>query len=163
FDFDSIIWMIEDGWGKIDIACPECGPTKSKSASQKRKVLAVWRDSPDFVGYHCARCGLRGSAQRHGTSADVDPQRRAALRAAAEARDADHDAQQRRKANWMWQRSHSIQGTPAETYLRSCRAIGCDLPATLRFLPPYRSDHHPAMIAAFGMAEEPEPGKLRIP
>jgi len=160
-DFDSIISMIGDGWGKVDIACPEFGPTKRTSANRKRKVCRVWRDSPDFIGYYCCRCGLKGFVRRHGMQPDIDRQELEKLRAEAAARDADHAALQQRKAKWMWQRARAIQMTPAEAYLRS-RGISSDLPATLRFLAPHSPEHRPAMIAAFGMAEEPEPGTLCV-
>jgi hypothetical protein len=32
---------------------------------------------------------------------------------------------------------------------------------TVGFLPPQKSEHHPALIASFGLAREPEPGVLR--
>jgi hypothetical protein len=160
-DFDVMISLIADRYGKIDIACPECGPTRRTSANRKRKVCRVWRDNPDFIGYHCCRCRLKGSVRRHGAQHDINWKELEKLRAEAAARDADYAALQQRKARWMWQRACPIQRTPAETYLRS-RGIGCDLPMTLRFLAPDRPGRHPAMIAAFGMAEEPEPGTLCI-
>jgi hypothetical protein len=65
------------------------------------------------------------------------------------------------KAQWLWAKRQPIAGSIAETYLRSARGYGGPLPATLGFLPS-RGDHPPAMIAAFGMATECEPGVLRI-
>jgi hypothetical protein len=65
-------------------------------------------------------------------------------------------------ARWLWAKRKPISGSIAETYLRSARGYGGRLPETLGFLPG-RGDHPPAMIAAFGMAIEPEePGKLAI-
>jgi hypothetical protein len=65
-------------------------------------------------------------------------------------------------ARWLWAKRKPISGSIAETYLRSARSYGGRLPETLGFLPG-RGDHPPAMIAAFGMAIEPdEPGKLAI-
>jgi hypothetical protein len=64
-------------------------------------------------------------------------------------------------AQWLWQRSQPIVGTLAERYLRGARKIDGDFPATLRFLPA-SGQHPPAMIAAFGIPDEPEPGLLRI-
>ena len=61
----------------------------------------------------------------------------------------------------MWRNRQPIAGTIAETYLRQARGIRCPLPSTLGFLPA-RDDYPPAMIAAFGMATEPEPGLLAI-
>ena len=58
-----------------------------------------------------------------------------------------------------------VQGgasTPVETYLRQRRKITSPLPATVRYLPPLKSDHHPAMIVPYGLPQEPEPGVLEI-
>lgn len=64
-------------------------------------------------------------------------------------------------ARRLWQRSQPITGTLAERYLRENRHIEGELPPTLRFLPA-NGKHPPAMIAAFGLTNEPEPGVLRI-
>jgi hypothetical protein len=54
-----------------------------------------------------------------------------------------------------------ILDSPAETYLRSARAYGGPLQPTLGFLP--STDKYPAaMIAAYGIATEPEPGMLAL-
>jgi hypothetical protein len=37
------------------------------------------------------------------------------------------------------------------------------LQATLGFLPPLKPEHHPALIAAFAVVDEPEPGLLGAP
>jgi Toprim domain len=76
-------------------------------------------------------------------------------------RDRAHKAKRQQLALWLWQRRRPIAGSIAETYLRDARGYGGPLPATLGFLPS-RGDHHPAMIAAFGLALEVEPGVLTI-
>ena len=68
---------------------------------------------------------------------------------------------ERAKAQWLWGQRRPIAGTIAEIYLREARGYGGVLPPTLGFLPA-RGDHPPALIAAFGMASEPEPGLLAI-
>jgi hypothetical protein len=68
-------------------------------------------------------------------------------------------AEQRRRARWLWSQGKPIAGTIAETYLREARGYRVSMPATLRFLPA-RGDHVPAMIAPFGIPSEPEPGRL---
>ena len=71
--------------------------------------------------------------------------------------------QQARKAAGLWAHRRPIMGSIAETYLRS-RGITGPLPfATLGYLPARRPDHHPAMIACFGLHDEPEPGVLGLP
>jgi hypothetical protein len=64
-------------------------------------------------------------------------------------------------ARRLWRRRLPIRGTIAETYLRDVRGYRGPLPDTLGFLPP-NGKYKPSMIAAFGLAKEPEPGALEI-
>jgi hypothetical protein len=75
---------------------------------------------------------------------------------------AEHERRQGEKAAWMWARRQPISGTIAETYLREARGYPGPLPPTLAFLPPWR-DYAPALIAAFSLVDEPEPGMLAPP
>jgi DNA primase len=75
--------------------------------------------------------------------------------------DDDYERRQHAKARWMWSQRRPIQGSLAETYLRS-RGIICPLPPTLAFLPPSKPEHHPAMISAYTIPNESEPGVLDI-
>ena len=43
------------------------------------------------------------------------------------------------------------------------RAYSGPIPPTLAYLPPSRPEHHPALVAAFALAEEVEPGVLTAP
>lgn len=61
----------------------------------------------------------------------------------------------------LWRRRKPIVGTIVDTYLREGRGYSGPIPATLGFLPA-SGEYAPAMIAAFGMTEEPEPRTLRI-
>ena len=75
----------------------------------------------------------------------------------------DYEREQHRKAAWLWGQRQPITGSIAERgYLREGRKITCALPPTLAFLPA-RGKHPPAMIAAFGLCEEPEPGLIVPP
>ncbi len=65
------------------------------------------------------------------------------------------------KAQWLWRQREPIVGSVAERYLREARGYGGAIPATLAFLPA-RGDRPPALIAAFGMASDPEPGGRAI-
>jgi hypothetical protein len=80
-----------------------------------------------------------------------------------EEREAGEACERRGKARWLWSRSVPIVGTIGETYLREVRKITCALPATLRYLPARKPEHHPAMIAAFALPDEPDPGQLGKP
>ena len=72
-----------------------------------------------------------------------------------------HAAHQLAKAKALWQRSIPINDTPAETYLRDQRGYDGLIPSTLRFLRA-AGDFPSAMIAAFGLPSELEPGVLSI-
>jgi hypothetical protein len=74
----------------------------------------------------------------------------------------NHERRQHEKAAWLWSQRRPIAGTIAETYLRG-RHISCALPLTLAFLSPTKPGRHPAMIAAFAIPDETEPGVLGQP
>jgi hypothetical protein len=75
--------------------------------------------------------------------------------------DAGPDRTRSNLPEWLWNQALPVQDGPAVTYL-SQRGLGRSLPATLRYLPRSRQHEH-AMIAAFGLAEEIEPGRLKAP
>jgi hypothetical protein len=66
------------------------------------------------------------------------------------------------KAQSLWSSRCRIAGSPGETYLRQARGYQGPIPATLGFLPA-RGEYAPAIIAAFGLPQEPEPGMLSMP
>jgi hypothetical protein len=70
---------------------------------------------------------------------------------------AQEDADRIGKAQRLW----SIRDRLDERYLRQARGLSGPFPATLGFLPA-RGEYPPSMIAAFGVATEPEPGVLAI-
>jgi hypothetical protein len=72
------------------------------------------------------------------------------------------DAVQARKARWLWSRRvPATPDTPITKYLRKRGYTGV-IPPTLAYLPPH-GEHPPAMIAAFGLAPEVEPGVIIAP
>jgi hypothetical protein len=73
----------------------------------------------------------------------------------------DHERRQRDKAKRLWSQRQPIVGTVAERYL-CARGYDAPTPPTIAFLPA-RDAYPPAMIVAFGMPEEPEPGILAAP
>jgi hypothetical protein len=151
--------------GVIDVACPICGPERRTPINRRRKVLRVWRFESSFATYHCARCGARGHVRDDHSRPQIDraefERRLAAARAEAAERECLSAAERLSKALWLWKSRGPIAGSIAETYLREARGYCGALPATLGFLPA-RGEHGPAMIAAFGIAYEPEPGLLEI-
>jgi hypothetical protein len=147
--------------GIYDVPCPACGPDRRSAANRRRKVLRVWCDSPDFLTYSCARCGAHGFARPSGSERLVSIRRPPAA-PLSKTTVPRTDAAKRDKAQWLWTRRRPIIGSPAEIYLRRARRYSGPMPSTLAFLP-VCGEHPPAMIAAFGLAEEIEPGVISIP
>jgi hypothetical protein len=157
-DLAAIDELVGDRIGAIDAACPFCGPTRRSPINQRRRVLRVWRLDPGFASFHCARCGEKGFVRDNKTARHIDPAAVERAKAEATKRERESAAERLNKARALWRRRQPLIGTPAETYLRDQRCIDAPLlPQTLGYLQP-RGDHGPAMIAAFGMATEPEPG-----
>jgi hypothetical protein len=75
---------------------------------------------------------------------------------------ADDYERKREKARHLWHTSTAATGTPVETYLSNVRGITPPFPATVRYLPPLKPGHHPAMIVVYGLPDESEPGALAI-
>jgi phage/plasmid primase-like uncharacterized protein len=74
----------------------------------------------------------------------------------------EYERRQASKAAYLWLQRYPIKSSPAETYLRK-RGYAGPLPATLGYLKPEKPGRHPAMIAAFGIPDEPEPGRVGEP
>ena len=85
------------------------------------------------------------------------------VRAAQAKAPQDREREQRRKAAYLWSRRQPISGSIAERYLRDVRRVMCPLPPTLGYLVPSKPEHHPALISAFSLIDEPEPGMLAAP
>jgi hypothetical protein len=151
--------IIPGRFGTYDIPCPLCGPGRQAAINRRRPVLRVWYNVPGFLTYCCARCGTHGYARADGQRNAVASTRSEALQpqSALPASAAKLD-----RARWLWSQRQSIKSTSAEVYLREARGYGGPMPTTLGFLPA-RAQHPPAMIAAFGMVAEPQPGVLNIP
>jgi hypothetical protein len=88
---------------------------------------------------------------------DVEPK---AASPAPSASRGEEQVVQLRKARWLWSQREPIVGTIAETYLRARGYHGL-IPETLAFLPA-SGDYPPALIAAYGIATEPDPGVIAI-
>src|SRR5262245_37819112 len=163
FPFDALVELTGGRRGIHDVACPRCGPQRRSAANRRRAVLRIWYCEPGFLTFCCARCGIAGHVfadNRSALSRD-DRIRIAHARAEAEAFEREKAADRRVLARWLWLRHRPIAGTPAERYLRQAPGSTGALPGTLGFLPA-RGEHPPALIAAFGLPTEPEPGLLTI-
>ncbi|MGY3125003.1 hypothetical protein ACVWXQ_008940 [Bradyrhizobium sp. S3.14.4] len=164
--------VLRKAGGELVGGCPLCGGRDRFAISVAKNVfncrgcggkgnaisLVMWLDSSSFIEAVEVLTGGSmkgtGSASCPGCSGGARP---------ARTEIADHDRRQHQKAAWLWSRRKPITGTIAETYLREVRGIACPLPPTIGFLPPARPEHRPAMIAAFGLCDEVEPGIILAP
>ncbi|MEM0906183.1 MAG: toprim domain-containing protein [Pseudomonadota bacterium] len=64
-------------------------------------------------------------------------------------------------AQLLWRKAESVCGSLAERYLREERGLRCALPQTMRFLPA-RGRNSPALITAFAIPDEPQPGLMLV-
>jgi DNA-directed RNA polymerase subunit RPC12/RpoP len=160
-NYAALLDLVGDRLGMHDLACPSCGPSRRSAKNRTRAVLRVWQEVPGFITYSCARCGARGYTRASGAEKTACPA--PAVKRPEWQPKSDAAAIARRdKARWLWSQRQPIRGTLAEIYLREARHYGGPLPGSLGFLPK-RAEHPPAMIAAFGLAEEIEPGFISVP
>lgn len=150
--------------GRHYATCPRCSAQRRK-ANQKLKCLGVTVET-DGVKFGCNHCGWTGggfyrATERGASSAAVDPAALALAQAKAAERQRSEVAHSQIKVRRLWSQRQQARGSIAETYLRECRGYRGHLPVTLGFLPA-RGEHCPAMIAAFGVARETDPGELVI-
>jgi hypothetical protein len=154
----------KQGGGEYAGPCPHCGGHDRFSVNVRK---AIWncrgcRRGGDVINLvrHLDGCGFKDAIEQLTGERSVGFDR---VRHAKAQADADRQRRQHEKAAWLWSQRRPIEGTIAEAYLRWARAITCPLPPTLAFLPPRKPDHHPALIAAFSLPVEIEPGSLGAP
>jgi hypothetical protein len=158
-DFNVIDRLTNGRVGIMDTPCPVCSALR-RPANQHKRVFRIWRSDPHFATYHCVHCLERGYAHE-GIVKRVDPVTIERVKREAAQRQRLAVAERLSKARWLWSKRLKLSGSIGETYLREARGYRGLLPETLGFLPG-RSDHPPAMIAAFGIPEELMPGRLAI-
>jgi Toprim domain len=157
--FHDLVNLAGDRLGIVDVPCPAC----SSIHNPRRKVLRIWREDETFIGFACARCGEKGWARDCREARRKSPDRVAEIRREAAVREIAERAEGIRRSRFLWSRRRPIvPGSPPFNYLRGPRCYSGMIPATLAYLPPAKAEHHHAMIAALGMAQEPEPGVLAI-
>jgi hypothetical protein len=167
-DFETL-QQLSRGAERIDTACPICGPHCKAGSNRTRKVLRIFNPSPGFATYNCARCDEKGHAHERNrrSGGKLDPIEKIVgilNPTIVPEKQQQPDAEKEAKAalaRRLWRRRQPIRGSIAETYLHDVRGYHGTFPDTLGFLPP-NGKYKPAMIAAFGIAKEPEPGVLEI-
>jgi hypothetical protein len=155
--------IVRETGGRLDIhdiPCPCCGPGCRTPANRRRKVMRVWHLEPGFASYYCKRCGGKGYVRDSGAPRP-DPVALSRFKVEAAERERISTAEKLEKARWLWSQRLRVEGSVGERYLREARQYGGPIPATLGFLPA-RGRHQPAMIAAFGLPQEIEPGIIAI-
>ena len=155
--------------GELVGPCPICGGTDRFSINLVKEVfncrgcgkggrgpidLELFLVGGDFVE---AVKTLTGTESLSRLRPKADPERQARRRREAEAAEANQHA----KAAWLWNLRQPAVGSPVETYLRGRRFAGA-IPLTIGYLPA-RGEHLHAMIAAFALPNELEPGELGAP
>jgi hypothetical protein len=141
--------------GRHYTTCPQCSAGRQR-AHQKLKCLGITIDTTG-VGFRCLHCDWSGGGFYEQEKRHSEPARHVPGKDNTGTPQATD--KQRAKAQRLWRHSLPAAGTIAEHYLRS-RGITAAIPATIRFLPPFEPEHHPALIAAFGIPAEREPGML---
>jgi len=90
------------------------------------------------------------------------PTARNAEAAAAHERERERDEEEQHEtASWLWSLRRPSVGSPVECYLR-VRGYAGVIPPTIGYLPA-RGEHAHAMISAFALPNEIEPGELGAP
>jgi len=148
------------------VSCPV--PQHGKGRGDRSPSLQI-RDGDYALLVHChAGCDRldvldelrrRGLLDDHSTQATARANRSSSPKAQTSD---EYERQQHHKAEWLWSQRQPITGTIAEKYPRA-RNITCELPATLAFLPARKPEYHPALISAFALVDEPEPGVVGTP
>jgi hypothetical protein len=162
FSFEDLHLLVGGRPGISDIACPACGPDRNTSANRVRRVLRVWLLDDRFATFNCARCGMKGEAHAdHRGRRILDRKALQQAREVSVGYDRADAASRLEVARALWRRRQPAPSTIVEKYLRQARGYRGSIPDTLAFLPP-RGDHPPAMISAFGLPEEPEPGLIAL-
>jgi len=112
----------------------------------------------------CSREAILAELRRRGLLGEFDRKRAWPVRLKpSPSHDDDAERSKRLKlARWLWCNRLPLTGSLGERYLRETRHYGGPFPCTLGFLPG-RNNHPPALVAAYALPDEPEPGVLALP
>jgi hypothetical protein len=115
--------------------------------------LSVCDGEVSIVAYCHSGCDTHEVLRYLGVKSEHHPQGGVGTKAHARAPAVPQDD----RALWLWRQREPIEGSPAERYLRQARGFKGPVPTTLGFIP-RRDEYPPSLIAAFGLASEPECG-----
>lgn len=116
--YQELVDLCAGKLGKVDVACPLCGPGCKDAVNRKRKVLRIWREDR-FASYNCARCNEKGGAGDGSRSSVVDLKPRIPK---PETRDLDAE-RKLALAKQIWAASTPLAGTLGESYLIDHRGL----------------------------------------
>lgn len=139
--------------GKFICTCPLCSHTRKK---KHVKCFALWCEEQDFATYSCSHCNASGWIKPGTHSASANPLPKVSVVRIG----MNPDGDQRRKAQYLFGSSRPAAGTVAERYLRS-RGYQGPIHSAIRSLEG-NDKYPPAMLCAFGMAEEVECGRYAL-
>jgi hypothetical protein len=146
-------------FGKIDLACPACGPWRKSPSNRERKVLRIWRHDDGFATFNCRRCGEHGFTRNDGASSS----RTARDRAETERQQQNDEQKRLRRALDIFREAVPITGTLAERYLIKRKIDVAELPNdmanVLRWHPrcPWERGYAPCMVALWTDIHSGEP------
>jgi hypothetical protein len=150
--------------GIRDVACPLCGPDRRDPRNRIRKVLRVWRETPTFAGYACARCGAKGGVRAIHPSYEDRADRHVCRQAHPREMPVSDPVTERKRrlATTAWDEAGELIGTPGSAYLERRGIDIAELPQrisdALRWHPrcPWQLDQagnvasrRPAIVALF--------------
>jgi putative DNA primase/helicase len=148
--------------------CPVCGGTDRFSVNLKKQVWNCRGCSRggDVIELVRHLDGLSfGESVRLLTGAAPQKPAPGALHGAAgaPAKAVTQPPENSHKAAWLWGNREPVsESCPAWSYLRQTRHYAGSIPQTLGYLPP-NGRYPPAVIAAYGFCDEPEPGVIVPP
>ncbi|MGC6499973.1 MAG: toprim domain-containing protein [Henriciella sp.] len=128
--------------------CPRCSHMRKTAASRAEKVMAVWFNHDGSESHYCHHCQNKA----------VDRSKRAQSKRMRVTTPTDNS----KTAGYLWRCGRPTLGTPVEPYIWRGRGIGTRISNTIRYLPARNAYPH-AMVTAFGVAQEVEPGVLQPP
>jgi phage/plasmid primase-like uncharacterized protein len=143
-------------------ACPLCGGTDRFNVDPRKNlwICRGCRAGGDVIALVRHLDGVSFAGAIETLTGEERAQLATGSAAAAVGAAAAEERRQSKVAAALWARRRPIIGMLAERYL-FWRGIAC-FPATIGYLPAHQA-HPPAMIAAFGLAQEIEPGVLAAP
>jgi hypothetical protein len=158
--------------GEFVGACPVCGTGRDRFSINSKKgvfncrVCGKGGQGPVDLEIFLGGCDFVEAVKRLTNTTSLSGKRLPTAHnpeaAAAHERERERDeAEQHETAGWLWAQRQAVAGSPVERYLQARGYIGA-IPPTIAYLPA-RGEHPHAMISAFALPNEIEPGELGAP